>query len=112
MIHESNRTLYRGTQVVWYVLFVIEGLLIIRFLLQVLQANPNAFFTNLIYNFSDVLVLPFVAVFQNATVATSVFEWTTLLAMIVYWLLATAIVKLMVMSKSVSLAEADSNLSD
>lgn len=112
MINESSRPLYRGTQVVWYTLSVIEGLLAIRFALKLLQANPDAFFTTFIYTVSSVFVSPFVAVFQNASAATSVFEWTTLLAMLVYWLLAVAIIKLFIMGKPVSATEADQKLTE
>ncbi len=110
MINESSRPLYRGAQTVWYILFLVEGLLVLRFSLKLLQANPDAFFTSFIYTISSIFVYPFVAVFQNATFATSVFEWTTLLAMLVYWLLAVAIIKLFIMSKPVSSIEADRKL--
>jgi len=43
-------------------------------------------------------------------VAGTVFEWTTLLAMLVYWVLAWGIVRLFVMGKPVSRAEADVKL--
>jgi len=112
MISESTRPLYRGTQVVWYVLSVIEGLLAVRFALKLLQANPGAFFTDFIYTVSGVFVLPFVSVFRNARIEDSVFEWTTLLAMLVYWLIAVAIIKLFIMSKSVSSTEADQKLQE
>jgi len=112
MISESSRPLYRGAQVVWYVLSLVEALLVIRFALKLLQANPDAGFTSFIYSVSNIFVAPFVAVFQNTVLATSVFEWTTLLAMLVYWLLAEAIIKLFVMSKSVSAVEADRKLTE
>lgn len=112
MISETSRPLYRSAQIVWYILSVIEGLLAIRFVLKLLQANPDAFFTNFIYTLSNIFVFPFVAVFQNTRVASSVFEWTTLLAMLVYWILAMAIIKLFIMSKSVSIVEADQKLSE
>jgi hypothetical protein len=112
MISESSRPLYKGAQVVWYILSVIEGLLILRFVLKLLQANADAFFTSLIYTVSNIFVAPFVAVFQNIRVATSVFEWTTLLAMLVYWLVAVAIVKLFIIGKSVSAVEADQKLTE
>lgn len=111
MQSESTKPLYRGVQVVWYSLYIIEGLLVIRFLLKLLGANAGAAFTDLVYTLSGIFAWPFVAVFQNTAVSGSVFEWTTLLAMLVYWLLATAIVKLFVMSKSVSTNEADVKLS-
>lgn len=110
MINESTRPLYRGAQIVWYILYVIEGLLTIRFALKLFQANPEAFFTSFIYTISNVFVFPFVAVFRNTQVSASVFEWTTLLAMLVYWLVAIAIIKLFVMSKPVSVIEADQKL--
>ncbi len=112
MISESSRPLYRSVQIVWYTLSVIEILLLIRFFLKLLQANSEAFFTNLIYSVSDIFVFPFTAVFQNASVSDSIFEWTTLLAMFVYWLLAMGIIKLFIMSKSVSATEADQKLTE
>ncbi len=112
MISESSRPLYRGVQVVWYILSVIEGLLAIRFVLKLLQANQGAFFTDFVYTLSGVFTLPFVAVFKNASIASSVFEWTTLLAMLIYWLVAVAIIKLFIMSKSVSASEADTKLTE
>ena len=108
---ESSKPLYRGTQIVWYFFALIEALLVIRFILRLLQANPNAGFTNLIYSFSGIFTSPFEAVFRNMYVKGSVFEWTTLLAMLVYWLLAMAIAKIFVMGKSVTTAEADAKLS-
>lgn len=112
MISESSRPLYRGVQAVWYVLLVVEGLLLIRFILKLLQANPEAVFTNFIYTLSNVFILPFVSVFKNMIIENSVFEWTTLLAMLVYWLLALAIIELLVMSKPVSPNEADRRLAE
>ncbi len=112
MISESSRPLYRGAQVVWYILSIVEALLGIRFVLKLLQANPDAFFTSFIYALSSIFVSPFVAVFQNMRIETSIFEWTTLLAMLIYWLLAMAIIKLFIMSKSVSATEADQKLTE
>ena len=112
MISESTKPLYRGAQIVWYVLSVIEGLLAIRFVLKLLQANPAAGFTDFIYTLSSVFTLPFVSVFRYMRVDGSVFEWTTLLAMLVYWLVAMAIIKFFIMSKSVSYVEADRKLSE
>lgn len=112
MISESSRPLYRGAQIVWYILSVIEGLLVIRFVLKLLQANPNAVFTDFIYTLSGIFTAPFVAVFQNVRIESSVIEWTTLLAMLVYWLIAVAIIRLFVMSKPVSAVEADQKLTE
>lgn len=112
MISETSRPLYRGAQAVWYILSVIEGLLLVRFIMMLLQANPEATFSRVVYTLSGIFTLPFESVFSNMNIESSVFEWTTLLAMLVYWLIAVAIVKLFVMSKSVSAGEADQKLAE
>ncbi len=106
----STRPLYRGTQIVWYVLGVIEALLALRFTLRLLAANPNAGFTDFIYTLSYPFVAPFQAVFSTTRVAASAFEWTTLLAMLMYYLLALAIIKIFIVSKPVSRIEAAQKL--
>ncbi len=102
----STKPLYRGTQAVWYILGFIEILLLFRFILKLLGANPGAGFTDLIYTLSYVFVAPFLNVFRITAIQGSVFEWTTLLAMIVYAVIAWGIIKLFVMGKTVSTPEA------
>ena len=102
----STKPLYRGTQIVWYLLGILEVLLAFRFLLKLLAANSGAGFTNLIYSITQPFAAPFLNVFRIVRVEGSVLEWTTLLAMLVYWLVATAIIRLLVMSKTTSTPEA------
>ncbi len=102
-----TRPLYRGTQVVWYILGLLEALMAFRFVLKLLGANPGAGFTTFIYGVTYPFVAPFLSVFRvTRVVEGSVFEWTTLLAMFVYWLIALAVIKLFLMSRSVSTPEA------
>lgn len=100
------RPLYRGTQVVWYLLGLLEALLAFRLFLKLAGANPAAGFSRFIYGITYPFVAPFLNVFRITQVEGSVFEWTTVLAMAVYLLLAWAIIKLFVMSKPVSTPEA------
>jgi hypothetical protein len=106
------KPLYRGTQVVWYIFSFIEVILVFRFLLKLIGANPDAIFTNLIYTISYPFAAPFLYVVRSTQISGSVFEWTTLLAMLVYWVLAWGIVRLFVMGKPVSHAEADVKLQE
>lgn len=110
MTNGDSRPLYRGTQVVWYIVTALEVLLLVRFLLRLLQANPYAGFTNFIYAFSGIFTAPFEAVFRNAHVEGSVFEWTTLLAMLVYYFIGVGLVKLFAMGRPVSNTEAQVGL--
>jgi len=102
----STRLLYRGTQIVWYVLGLIEVLLAFRFIFKLLGANTGAGFTNFIYTVTTPFAAPFVSVFRISQEQGSVFEWTTLLAMFVYWVVAWGIIKLLVMGRTVSTPEA------
>jgi hypothetical protein len=102
----TTKPLFRGTQIVWYITGVLEVLLAFRFLLKLFGANAGAGFTSFVYNFSYVFVSPFLSVFRITQVEGSVFEWTTILAMLVYLLIAWGIVKLFLMGKTVSTPEA------
>lgn len=109
----STRPLYRGTQVVWYILGIIEGLLAFRFVLKLLAANPEAGFTSFIYGTTYVFASPFLTVFRSSQIVEgSTFEWTTLLAMLVYWIVAMGIIKLFIMGKTVSTPEAAEKLNE
>lgn len=112
--YNSPRTkpLYRGTQIVWYVLGILEALMAFRFVLKLLAANAGAGFTSFIYGVTYPFVAPFLTVFKISRLEGSIFEWTTLLAMFVYWLIAIAIIKLFLMGKSVSTPEAAAKLDE
>ena len=106
----TTKPLYRGTQIVWYILGVLEALLMFRFILKLLAANPVAGFSKFIYSVSYPFVVPFQSVFHVSQIEGSVSEWTTLLSMLVYWLIALGIIKLFFMSKTVSTPEAATKL--
>src|SRR3990167_11042447 len=90
----TTKPIYRGTQIVWYILGLLEVLLAFRFALKLLAANPAAGFSSFIYGITYVFAAPFISVFRITYVEGSIFEWTTLLAMLVYWVVALGIIKL------------------
>ncbi len=90
----------------WYVLGLIEVLLAFRLVLKMFAANAGAGFSNFIYTVSYPFAAPFLSVFGKTQIAGSVFEWTTLLAMFAYWVLAVGIIKLFLMGRTVSTSEA------
>jgi len=108
----TTKPLFRGTQVVWYLLSLLEVLLAVRFVLKLTGANPAAGFTSFIYAITWPFAAPFLAVFPSTAVQGSIFEWTTLLAMFVYWMVALAIVRLFLISKTVSTPEAAEKLKE
>lgn len=84
---------------IYYILGVLEVLLAFRLVLRLLGANPESGFVSFIYNLSGIFTAPFTAIFHTATTegaeTTAVFEPGTLIAMIVYALVAYGLVKLM-----------------
>ena len=102
----STKMLFKSTQIVWYLFSVLEVLLVFRFVLKLMGANPVAGFTNFIYTVTAPFTAPFLAVFPRTVVEGSIFEWTSILAMFVYWLVAVGIIRLFIMSKTVSTSEA------
>ena len=107
----STKPLYRGTQIVWFLVGLFEVLLAFRFLLKLFGASTGAGFSRFIYGVTELGVMPFSSVFRLSRVEGSVFEWTTLLAMIVYGLIGWGIVRLFLMGKTVSTGEAARKLS-
>ena len=72
----------------------IELLISLRFIFRLVGANPLSPFVNWIYDWSTPFVAPFAGIFgQTATitghgvVVPSVFDWTALIALIVYGLI-------------------------
>lgn len=91
-----------GSQTVGYFVYflfgVLEILLAFRLILRLLGANPSSGFVNFIYGLSKIFILPFQGIFHSGIAegveTTSVFEPGTLIAIIVYAVLAWGIVKL------------------
>lgn len=106
----TTKPLFRGTQIIWYLCALLDIILAFRFFLRLTGANPGAGFTAFIYAISWPFAEPFIAVFRVTVVKSSVFEWTTLLAMIVYLLVAWGLSNLLVMSRTVSTPEAAEKL--
>lgn len=81
-----------------YLLGVLESLLAFRLIFKVLGANPESPFVSLIYNISAAFLAPFSGIFRaavNEGIETqSVLEPTTIIAMIVYALIAYGVVRL------------------
>lgn len=89
-------SLMRVTQFVWLVAGVLETLFAVRIILKLLAANPDAGFDRFITGVTAPFLAPFVGLMNNAAASNgSVLEVTTLVAMLVYALLAWGIVRLL-----------------
>lgn len=86
-------------RVIWFIVGVINVLLITRFILLLLGANRDAGFVDFIYWVTSPLVAPFVGIFGEPTYGRFMFDWSSLIAIAVYTLLAWGIVKLMTLAR-------------
>jgi YggT family protein len=80
--------------IVYFIFGVIQVILGLRFLLRLLGANPDAGFVQLVYTLAAPFMAPFEAVFATPQVEGAVFDWSVLLAMAVYALIAWGIASL------------------
>jgi hypothetical protein len=76
----------------------INAVIGLRFVLRLLGANPASPFVDWIYDWSTPFVTPFAGIFgQDASVAgngvvtTSVFDWTALIALIIFGIILAVI---------------------
>jgi len=75
----------------WFVT-VLEVLLAIRFLLKLIGADPNNLFAGFLYALTTIVLVPFDSIVHTPSLRTNqAFEWSTLIAMAIYWLLFWAV---------------------
>ena len=85
---------YRLVQAIYLIFGIIEALIAIRLVLRALGANPNAGFAQLVYGLTAPLVAPFVGLFGSPQAGGSVLELQSIVALVVYALLAWGLGKL------------------
>lgn len=84
-----------ASRIVWFVAGVLLSLLALRFVFALLGANPANGFANFIYTLTYPFVAPFFGLFSyDFTAGVSRFETFTLVAMLIYALLAYGIARL------------------
>ena len=95
---------YRAYRLVFFCMGVIEVLLALRFFFKLLGANPANVFAMVIYWITGLLLLPFSGLFRGSPVsnevAVRVLEPSTIIAMIIYALVAWGIAKWILIFKS------------
>lgn len=87
-------------RVIWYVAGVILSLLALRFVFALLGANAANGFVDFIYGVTGPLVSPFFGIFNyDFTEGVARFEAFTLVAMLIYALIAYGIAKLFTLTR-------------
>lgn len=87
-----------GVAVVNYILGIAEVLLSLRFIFRLFGASPDATFTNVVYAITDPLMAPFASIARGTLRDGAVLDWSILVAMAIYALIAWAVVRLIEIS--------------
>lgn len=107
--YQLSVSVHRLYRMIFFVLGVVEALLVIRFFFKLFGADPGSMFVGFIYFLSSILLAPFFGVFHNTAPAgpgiTRIFEPSTLVAAIIYVLLAWGISRLLLIMHSKPLSE-------
>lgn len=85
----------RFTRFMWLLVTILVALLVFRFGLKLIAANPGSTFVEVMYDITDVFVAPFNGIIQTPTVGEGgVVDVAALFAMVVYTLGAWALITL------------------
>lgn len=93
-IDQGEFTLAKLAQAIWFLAHFIAILLGLRFLFLLLGANMTGIVLS-IYNISSVFVLPFRGIFPSPRTGEFYFDTAALLGILLYYLLAFILVKLL-----------------
>lgn len=90
-ISKEEKPYILSNKAVNYVLGLIEIFLLLRFVFKLAGANPAAGVVRFVYGITDVLMAPFLFIFPTSTTGEIRFEWSVLVAMVMYALVVYAI---------------------
>jgi hypothetical protein len=91
--YQQKVTIFRTYQALFFVLGIIEILLMFRFFLKLIGANPLSGFAVFIYGISGPFASPFLGIVPAVVSGFYVLEWSTLMAMAVYAVVVWIIVE-------------------
>jgi hypothetical protein len=110
--HRQGRMgqIQRAHAIIWFITGAVLIVVAFRFGLMLLGANADSAFAGLVYSASYPLVAPFLAVFKIQPVyGTSMFETSTLVAFLVYPLLAMGLARIITLTMAPTTVDAESS---
>ncbi len=93
--HARRMDIYsRASTVVWTLTGFVEIVVAIRIIFKLIGANAGNGFVRFIYDISGVFVNPFQGIVRDVSSGSSVFEINSLIAMLIFILIAWGVLKL------------------
>jgi len=84
---------FKTTQLIWLLFGILLALIALRIGLMLIGANPASPIVALIYGFTGLFLFPFTGLINSPTSGNMVLELSSVFAMLIYGLVAWAIVK-------------------
>jgi hypothetical protein len=85
---EQRVATFKATQIIWLLVGLLEAGLALRFVFKLIGVNGTNPFATLVYNVTNLFVAPFASLTGAPAAAGMVLEISTIIAMLVYLLLA------------------------
>ena len=85
---------FKATQLIWLLFGILIALIALRIGLMLIGANPASPIVALIYGFTGLFLIPFTGLINSPTSGNMVLELSSVFAMLIYGLIAWAIVKI------------------
>jgi uncharacterized protein YggT (Ycf19 family) len=82
---------FKATQLVWLLFGILEAMIALRVVLKLIGANPASPIAALIYGFTGIFLFPFTGLTATPAAGGMVFEFSSIIAMAVYGLVAWAL---------------------
>lgn len=94
-----------ASRVVWYIAGAIIAVLALRIILYLLAANQGSPFVDFIYGLSAIFAAPFYGIFAQPAYGLSVFDTASLVAIVVYALIAWGLARLFTINRPAGTAD-------
>jgi hypothetical protein len=88
---EGRVATFKATQLIWLLLGILEALLALRFIFKLIGVNAANGFAQFLYGLTGIFVAPFASLTGAPASNNMVFEFSTLIAMIIYALVGWAL---------------------
>jgi uncharacterized membrane protein len=85
---------FKATQLIWLLFGILIAVIALRIGLMLIGANPASPIVALIYGFTGLFLFPFTGLINSPTAGNMVLELSSVFAMLIYGLIAWAIVKI------------------
>ncbi len=95
---EQRAVTFKATQLIWLLLGILEAMIALRVVFKLIGVNASNSFATFLYGITHLFVAPFASLTGTPAVGNMVLEISSIIAMLVYLLIAWAIERIVYVS--------------